>query len=345
MLDPAAPLKSAPTETNLADDVVGVRVAREPTLTIGVDGTRQSATPGEQPQLPGGGLILELKARDCHGRAVTLAAMPENDRWAMDDVIAADSQAAAPPILEVYPDIPLIHRPSHTIGTVVSFSEGNRIVLVDQDGNHHEFKPFDGVFEHRGVAVSLRAPTVAVQPSRQFTASGSIDVGPVRARTARAGRIWVEGIHDAELIEQVWGDDLRVEGIVVEPLHGADDLAQRLQTFRPARARRIGVLLDHLVPGSKESRIAAGITDPNVLICGHPYVDIWQAIKPGTLGIGAWPRVPPGRPWKEGVIAALGSAEDPGPFWRSVLGRVSSYTDVETPLINAVEQLIDFVTA
>ncbi len=32
----------------------------------------------------------------------------------------------------------------------------------------------------------------------------------------------------------------------------------------------------------------------NVLIVGHPYVDVWQAIRPKVLGIEAWPAVPRG---------------------------------------------------
>lgn len=103
------------------------------------------------------------------------------------------------------------------------------------------------------------------------------------------------------------------------------------------------MLVDHLVPGSKESRIVAQVTSPHVLVTGHPYVDVWQAVKPKALGIPAWPVVPPGRPWKEGVCAALGVAE-PADMWRHILSRVDSFADVETPLINAMERLIDFVT-
>ena len=96
--------------------------------------------------------------------------------------------------------------------------------------------------------------------------------------------------------------------------------------------------------GSKESRIAAEVDDANVLICGHPYVDVWQAIRPEVLGFEAWPEVPMGQSWKEGVLAALGATKDnPGTFWKKALNRVSTYKDLETPLINAVEQLIDFV--
>lgn len=81
-----------------------------------------------------------------------------------------------------------------------------------------------------------------------------------------------------------------------------------------------------------------------MLICGHPYVDIWAAIKPATIGIVSWPDVPPGEAWKEGVIKRLGLDLQSGYFWGSVLNAITSYRDVETPLVNAVEQLIDFVT-
>jgi len=150
-------------------------------------------------------------------------------------------------------------------------------------------------------------------------------------------------VHDAALVERVWGDDLRVEGVVVEPLHGLDDLPDVVRAFAPDRGRRLGVLVDHLVPGSKESRIVASVTSPHVLVTGHPYVDIWQAVRPRALGIPAWPDVPRTVPWKEGAAAALGagSAAD---LWRRVLGAVSSYADLETPLLGAVERLLDFVT-
>ena len=110
-----------------------------------------------------------------------------------------------------------------------------------------------------------------------------------------------------------------------------------------AVAAFLRVLVDHLVPGSKESRIVAAVNSPYVLVTGHPYVDVWQAVKPARLGIAAWPVVPPGRPWKEGVCAALGVAQ-PADMWRHILSRVSGFQDVETPLINAMERLIDFVT-
>jgi hypothetical protein len=164
-----------------------------------------------------------------------------------------------------------------------------------------------------------------------------------RARTARESRLWVEGLHDAELVERVWGHDLRVAGVVVEPLHGIDALAERVTAFGTAAGRRLGVLVDHLVAGSKEARIVDVVDDANVLVTGHPYVDIWQAVKPASIGIQRWPSVPRGVPWKDGACAALGWPE-PADGWRRVLGGVRSYRDLETPLIGAVERLIDFVT-
>jgi hypothetical protein len=180
-----------------------------------------------------------------------------------------------------------------------------------------------------------------VRPTR--TASGSIAVPTARARTARESRIYVEGIHDAALVERIWGDDLRIEGVVVEPLDGVDDLPDVVRTFRPGPGRRLGVLVDHLVPGSKESRIAASVTSDYVLVTGHPYIDVWQAVKPSSVGIAAWPEVPRGQPWKEGVCSALG-VSDPREMWRRVLASVDHYSDLEVGLLGAVERLIDFVT-
>ncbi|OEV06915.1 DUF3097 family protein, partial [Streptomyces nanshensis] len=176
------------------------------------------------------------------------------------------------------------------------------------------------------------------------TASGSIAVQGAKARVARAGRIYVEGRHDAELVEKVWGDDLRIEGVVVEYLEGVDDLPAVVRDFAPGADARLGVLVDHLVPGSKESRIAAEITDEHVLVVGHPYIDVWEAVKPSALGIDAWPRVPRGQDWKTGVCRALGWEENTGAAWQRILSHVRDYRDLEPALLGRVEQLIDHVT-
>ena len=79
------------------------------------------------------------------------------------------------------------------------------------------------------------------------------------------------------------------------------------------------------------------------LVTGTPYVDVWEAVKPAAVGIAAWPTVPRGQSWKEGVCKALGWGE-PWEGWRRVLAAVDSYTDLEVPLLSSVERLIDFVT-
>jgi hypothetical protein len=230
-------------------------------------------------------------------------------------------------------------------GAVVGFELG-AVVLEDRHGKRRNFPLEPAAFLLDGAVVTLRrpAPGTPTQQVRRTTASGSVKVDGVRAQVAKASRIWVEGIHDAALVERIWGDDLRVEGVVVEPLDGIDALADEVRAFAPGPTRRLGVLVDHLVPGSKESRIVAAVDSPYVLVTGHPYIDVWQAVKPERVGIRAWPVIPPGRPWKEGVCAAVG-VQQPADMWRRVLAGVSSYKDVETPLINAMERLIDFVTA
>lgn len=228
-------------------------------------------------------------------------------------------------------------------GAVVGFELG-AVVLEDRHGKRRNFPLSPAAFLLDGKPVTLRKPAPRATPQqRKITASGSVAVANQKAQVAKASRIWVEGIHDAALVERIWGDDLRIEGVVVEPLDGIDDLQAAVKQFGPRADRKLGVLVDHLVPGSKESRIVAAVTDPNVLVTGHPYIDIWQAVKPERVGIRQWPVIPPGRPWKEGICEALGVRE-PADMWRRILSSVSSYKDVETPLINSMERLIDFVT-
>ncbi|HEY2299515.1 MAG TPA: DUF3097 domain-containing protein [Jatrophihabitans sp.] len=236
------------------------------------------------------------------------------------------------------------------IGRAVDSGEKrDTVVLEDRFGNRREFPmlPASFLVDGRTVTLVRPAPTGPAAPAKQArakTASGSYSVAGARARVARESRIWVEGVHDAALLERIWGDDLRIEGIVVEPLEGIDHLADHARVFGPGPQRRVGVLVDHLVAGSKETRIAAEVRrSPYVLVTGHPYVDVWQAVKPAAIGIPAWPDVPRGIDWKTGVCAALGVSE-PREMWRRVLAAVDSYTDVEVPLLRAVEELIDFVT-
>ena len=236
--------------------------------------------------------------------------------------------------------LPVEDRSTHFRGEIVRWNaEGVTVQDTKDYVRHFTWKP--GGFILAGKPVTLVRPAVTREVTQRITASGSVG-GDGRARIAKASRIWVEGKHDAELIEHVWGDDLRELGIVVEPLHGADDLANAVQKFAPNSSRRLGVLLDHLVPGSKESRIAETVNDPNVLITGHPFVDVWAGIRPKVLGLEAWPDIPKSDvPWKEGMCAALGVPYEG--FWPRLRNQVKTFADLRPELVGAVEQLIDFV--
>lgn len=251
-----------------------------------------------------------------------------------------DRQRREIPVIELRRGLVLEVVDDGWVGEVVG-ARGGQVVLRDRRGRERGFgldRPFR--LDDRPVRVVL--PRAAGQTRPAETPSGSSRVAH-SARVAQASRIWVEGIHDAELLELIWGDDLRAEGIVVEPLGGIDDLTDHVDAFGPGPGRRLGLLVDHLLPGTKEYRIAARVTDPHVLVTGHPFVDVWAAVKPQVAGLAAWPEIPRGVPWKEGVCRAVG-APDPTTFWRGLLGRVSRYTDLDRRLVGAVESLIDFVT-
>ncbi|WKE71757.1 DUF3097 domain-containing protein [Streptomyces sp. WP-1] len=222
--------------------------------------------------------------------------------------------------------------------------EAGTVTLEDRFGKHRVFPLEPRGFLLEGRAVTLVRPAAGpARPAR--TASGSVAVPGARARVARAGRIYVEGRHDAELVEKVWGDDLRIEGVVVEYLEGVDHLPSIVTDFAPGPDARLGVLVDHLVPGSKEFHIARSVTSEHALVVGHPYIDIWEAVKPASLGIPEWPRVPRGQDWKTGVCRALGwPSDNTGAVWQAILKRVHSYKDLEPELLGRVEELIDFVT-
>lgn len=245
------------------------------------------------------------------------------------------------------------------VGAVVHVEKAGGMTVVhleDRKGRRKGF-PLGPGFLIDGAPVVLTPPAAArraeLEAARKATtrtASGSVRVVGQQARVASGSRIWVEGRHDAELVEKVWGDDLRVEGVVVEMLDGVDDLAAEIRAFSPTTDRRLGILVDHLVPGTKETRIVAEAerVSPHVRILGHPYVDVWQSVKPARLGLDAWPVIERGRSWKHGILAELGwphaNQTDVALGWKKILGSVRSYSDLEPTLLASVEELIDFVT-
>ena len=222
-----------------------------------------------------------------------------------------------------------------------------QVELEGRKGVRRSF-PLGRGFWIDGRPVELIRPQAKAPAGRARTASGSFHVS-ARARTARESRIWVEGKHDAELVAKIWGADLALEGVVVEELRGVDRLEERLAEFSPSPTRRAGVLVDHLVQGSKEQRIAERFSAvPGVLILGHPYVDVWQAVRPAVLGLREWPEVPRGEDIKVGTLRRLGwphaDAEDVGLGWARILEKVTTYKDLEPSLLGRMEELIDFVT-
>lgn len=239
------------------------------------------------------------------------------------------------------------------VGEVVDIASDS-VGLEDRRGKVRRF-PFGRGLYLEGVEIELVKPSAgrpATTPRADRSASGSRAVADAKARTALPSRIFVEGRHDAELVEKVWGHDLRVEGVVVEYLGGIDDLPAIIADFAPTEQRRLGVLVDHLVPGSKESRIAQEVASSpagaHVLIVGHPFIDVWQGIRPKALGIAAWPEVPRDEDFKHGTLKRLGlphgTQTDVAKAWQAMLARVRSWNDLEPELLGRVEELIDFVT-
>lgn len=276
-----------------------------------------------------------------------------HQQWGYQDLTAP--QSSAPEQVEARAGVVLEDVQSGFVGEILSTEKSGGLhvmVLEDRRGKRRTF-PLGFGFHIDGAPVELVAPVSARTTTPQRTASGSVRVSEQRARVARSSRIWVEGKHDAELVEKVWGDDLRVEGIVVEPLHGVDDLAAAVRSFEPGRGRRLGILVDHLLPGTKEARIAADAmrvsgAAGNVLIVGHPYVDVWQAVKPRALGLESWPAIPRNEDWKTGILGRLGwpnrTQADIANGWKRILSGVNTYADLEPSLLGRVEEVIDFLT-
>jgi len=248
------------------------------------------------------------------------------------------------PQVEAEPGLVVEDSAGRFCGAVVGL-EKDAVTLEDRNGNRRAFPLQPRAFLLDGKPVTLVRPKRHDSARSRRTASGSVAAPSGPAKVARASRIYVEGRHDAELVERIWGDDLRDVGVVVEYLEGVDDLPAIVADFSPGPGRRLGVLVDHLVNGSKESRIAAAARSPHVLVVGHPYIDIWAAVRPAAVGIPDWPDVPPGQPWKEGALRALGWPPDTAAAWRRILGSVTSFADLRPELLGRVEELIDFVTA
>ena len=271
-------------------------------------------------------------------------------RYPRDVLAPGWRQAGKPTTTEVPAQLGMVLEDpaSGFVGALVRLENG-LLVLEDRRGKRRSF-PLGPGFWLDGKPVAVTAPKRQPNGRPTHTASGSrAGSSSTPAKVALPSRIYVEGRHDAELVEKVWGDDLRHVGVVVEYLGGIDDLPAIVAEFAPQRGRRLGVLVDHLVPGSKESRIVEQVSNPWVFVTGHRFVDIWTAVKPSVLGLKAWPEVPRGQDYKQGLCRALGwparAQADTANAWRHIRSKVTSWRDLDPALLTEVEKLIDFVTA
>ena len=271
-------------------------------------------------------------------------------RYPRDVLAPGWRQAGKPTTTEVPAQLGMVLEDPATgfVGALVRLENG-LLVLEDRRGKRRSF-PLGPGFWLDGKPVAVTAPKRQPNGRPTHTASGSrAGSSSTPAKVALPSRIYVEGRHDAELVEKVWGDDLRHVGVVVEYLGGIDDLPAIVAEFAPQRGRRLGVLVDHLVPGSKESRIVEQVSNPWVFVTGHRFVDIWTAVKPSVLGLKAWPEVPRGQDYKQGLCRALGwparTQADTANAWRHIRSKVTSWRDLDPALLTEVEKLIDFVTA
>jgi hypothetical protein len=266
------------------------------------------------------------------------------------DDILDEVAGGTPRPSESYPRVPatdglvVLHRASGCRGRLTRFT-GDVVEIRDAGGRSHQFRNLPGAFAVQGETVILVRPGPSPSGASGATrrsAAGGVVAGEQRARVARASRLWVEGDHDARLVERVWGDELRELGIVVEPIGGLDRLEEALAAFHPGPGRTVVVLADHLVEGSKEQRIADRVASPHVRVVGHRFVDVWECVRPAALGIEAWPRVPRGEDWKTGVCSRLGWGS-PAQGWGRVLAAVDDFTDLDPSLVGAVESALDLL--
>lgn len=275
--------------------------------------------------------------------------------WGAQDLNAARMSRQAPPPRKV----PLrrgllIEDINGWVGEVVKAERiGGALFfgLEDAKGRVKNF-PLGPGYLIEGEPVEIVAPVAAKEPKRTISRSGSIAVknAPARVRAPPASGLRVcttpsswrrSGATICALRALLWS---RCTAWMILPV-------RFVSSRRPGR--RLGILVDHLIEGTKEQRIVAeAMAVPgaagHVKIVGHPFIDIWQAVKPSVLGLKAWPQVPRGEDFKKGTLRRLGQPHetqaDVAQAWKHILSCVDSYADLDPTLLGPVESLIDFLT-
>src|SRR6202030_845660 len=87
-------------------------------------------------------------------------------------------------------------------GAVVGYEKG-AVTLEDRHGKRRVFPLAPRAFLLEGQPVTLVAPAPATPAPPARTASRAVGPPASRAKVARASRIYVEGKHDAELVEKI----------------------------------------------------------------------------------------------------------------------------------------------
>ena len=160
-------------------------------------------------------------------------------------------------------------------------------------------------------------------PDRRLRSRAAV----LRARVARVADLG-RGQARCRTRREDLGDDLRIEGVVVEPLGGLDDVADKLEAFGPDRDHRVGVLADHLVNGTKiEDRRGGPRRSALPRRRPHHRSPLRRYLAGGetpVVGIREWPVVPAVRTGRqESSVASDGRMPTIGmlPRWCASSGR------------------------
>lgn len=125
------------------------------------------------------------------------------DRYGTDVLADGGWKKKAPPpqVVEALRGVVVEEVASGFVGAVVGV-EGRMVRLEDRRGKVRVF-PIGPGFLIDGKAVALRVPKVQPKSAGPLrSASGSFAVQGAKARVARGSRIFVEGRHDADLIDR-----------------------------------------------------------------------------------------------------------------------------------------------